>query len=94
MCPIYESDYRIEVVPTLVYDYLMPNASVKEDATFWPPATANAWDGKWHSIGQGKFIRYERTVWGGGYFQLARPATAREKGIDEDSMDIIGWNTR
>jgi hypothetical protein len=56
---------------TIVYDHL--TGEPVDRATFWPPSAANAWDGNWHSLGEGHFIRYERTVWGGGYFQHAVP---------------------
>jgi hypothetical protein len=63
-------------IKTTVYEYIVPGARVTE-ATFWPPETANAWDGTWHSHGSyGTFIRYVTTFWGGGCFERAMPAPA------------------
>lgn len=65
-------------ITVIVYDYVV-NGTNCDEATFWPPNTANAWDGKWHKHGYG-FIRYVKTFWGGGCFQRAVPAIMSQAG--------------
>ena len=50
----------------IVYHRLLPHQPC--DVIWWPDEKANAWDGKWHHVGGGRFIRWIKTFGGNGVF--------------------------